>query len=76
MFGLLYVAMLLTPAHIKAISFESRRNFFLILFLFIYFSPGVDASRVYVPAWALGYFHSLIISIFISVLENREFPVV
>ena len=45
--------MLLTLAQIKPKSFESRRNFFL------FFSPGVDASHVYVRAWALGCFHSL-----------------
>ena len=44
--------MLLTPAQIKRKSFESRRN---SLFL-----PGVDASHVYVRAWALGCFHSFI----------------
>ena len=44
--------MLLTPAKTKTKSFESRRN---TLFL-----PGVDASHVYVHAWALGCFHSLI----------------
>ena len=43
--------MLLTLAQMKAKSFESRRNFIL---------PGVDASHVYVRAWALGCFHSLI----------------
>ena len=42
--------MLLTPAKIKPKPFESRRNFF--------FLPGMDASRVYVRAWALGCFHS------------------
>ena len=44
--------MLLTPAQIKPKSFESRRIFYLFL-------PGVDASHVYVRAWALGCFHSL-----------------
>ena len=44
--------MLLTPAQIKPKSFESRRNSFLL--------PGVDAPHVYVRAWALGCFHSLI----------------
>ena len=44
--------MLLTPAQIKPKSFESRRNLF--------FLPVVDASHVYVRAWALGCFHSLI----------------
>ena len=48
--------MLLTPAEIKPKSFESRRNFFSLFF----FLPGVDASHVYVPALALGCFHSLI----------------
>ena len=43
------VAMLLTPAQLKPKSVESRRNSFL---------PGVDASHVYVRAWALGCFHS------------------
>ena len=42
--------MLLTPAQIKPESFESRGNFF--------FLPGVDASHVYVRAWALGCFHN------------------
>ena len=46
--------MLLTPAQIKPKSFESRRN------SFFFFLPGVDAPRVYVRAWALGCFHSLI----------------
>ena len=50
--------MLLTPAQIKPKSFESRRNsFFLFFFLFL---PGVDVLHVYVRAWALGCFHSLI----------------
>ena len=40
--------------------FESRRNFFLFFFFSSFFLPGVDASRVYVRAWALGCFHSLI----------------
>ena len=44
--------MLLTPAQIKLKSFESRQNFF--------FLPGVDVSHVYVHAWVLGCFHSLI----------------
>ena len=39
-----------TPAQIKPQSFESRRNSF--------FLPGVDASHVYVRAWALGCYHS------------------
>ena len=43
--------MLLTPAQIKPKLFESRQNFF-------FFLPGVDASHVYVRAWALGCFHS------------------
>ena len=42
-------------AQIKPKSFESRQNSFFLLFL-----PGVDAPQVYVCAWALGYFHSLI----------------
>ena len=50
------MTMLLTPAQIKPKSFESRRN------SFFFFYPGVDASRVYVRAWALGCFHSLNIS--------------
>ena len=45
--------MLLTPAQIKPISFESRQNSF-------FFIPRVDAPHVYVRAWALGCFHSLI----------------
>ena len=45
--------MLLTPAQIKPKSFESRRNSF-------FFLPGMDAPHVYVCAWALGCFHSLI----------------
>ena len=44
--------MLLTPAEIKPKSFESKRPLFIL--------PGVDASRVYVRARALGCFHSLI----------------
>ena len=44
--------MLLTPAQIKPKSFESRRTLF--------FLPGVDASHVYVRAWALGCFYSRI----------------
>ena len=51
--------MLLTPAQNKRKSFESRRN----SFFFFFFLPGpVDASHVYVRAWALGCFHSLISS--------------
>ena len=46
--------MLLTPAQIKPESFESRRTLFIL--------PGVDASHVYVRAWALGCFHRLIVS--------------
>ena len=38
----------------KPQSFESRRNFFF----FFFFLPGVDASHVYVRAWALGCFYS------------------
>ena len=48
--------MLLMPAQIKPNSFESRRNGTLLSF----FLPGVDASHVYVRAWALGCFDSLI----------------
>ena len=44
--------MLLTPAQVKPKSFESSWNFF--------FLPGMDASHVYVHAWALVCFHSLI----------------
>ena len=51
--------MLLTPAQIKSKSFESRRNSFLFLFVCFLFT-GVDAPHVYVRAWALGCFHSLI----------------
>ena len=47
--------MLLTPAQIKPKSFESRRNS-----SFLFFLPGVDAPQVYVRAWALGCFRSLI----------------
>ena len=43
--------MLFTPTQIKPQLSESRRNSFL---------PGVDAPHVYVRAWALGCFHSLI----------------
>ena len=42
-----------SAAQIKPKSFEWRRNFF-------FFYPGRDASYVYVGAWALGCFHSLI----------------
>ena len=49
--------MLLTPAQIKPKSFESRRSFFP-LFFFFFFKSEVDASHVYVGAWALGRFHS------------------
>ena len=45
--------MLLTPAHCKPKSFETRRIFFSLIFLL-----GVDASHVYVSAWALSCFHS------------------
>ena len=48
--------MLLTPAQIKPKSFESRRN----SSFFSSFLPGVDALHVYVRAWALSCFHSLI----------------
>ena len=50
------VAMLFTPAQIKLKSFKLRRN----SLFFFFFLPGVDASHVYVRAWALGCFHSLI----------------
>ena len=50
--------MMLTPAQIKPKSFESRRDSFF--FSFLIFLPWVDASHVYVGAWALGCFHSLI----------------
>ena len=50
---LLYVATLLTPAQIKLKSFGNET------FLFVCFLPGVDASHVYLRAWALGCFHSL-----------------
>ena len=50
---LFYVAILLTPAQIKPKLFESRRNSF-------FFLARVDALHVYVCAWALGCFHSLI----------------
>ena len=45
----LKLTMLLTPAQINPKSFESRRNFLFLL--------GVDASHVYLRAWALGCFH-------------------
>ena len=50
--------MLLTPAqiHVKPKSFESRRTLFF--FFPFFFLPGVDASRVYVSARALGCFQS------------------
>ena len=41
--------MLLTPAQIKLVSFESRWTLFL---------TGVGASHVYMRAWAQGCFHS------------------
>ena len=41
----------------KPKSFESRRNFFLLLFL-NYFLPGVDSPHVYVRVLALGCFYS------------------
>ena len=47
--------MLLTPAQIKPKSFESKRNCSSSVFL-----PGVDAPHVYMRAWALGCFRSLI----------------
>ena len=49
---LFYVAML--PAQVKPKSFDSTQNIFLS------FLPGMDVSHVYVRAWALGCFHSLI----------------
>ena len=54
--------MLLTPAQMKPKSFQSTRNFF--------FLPGVDASHVYVRAWALGCFHSQVIKIWQSLEEG------
>ena len=47
-----------TPAQIKPKSFESRHNSFFFFFFFFFFLPGVDASRVYVRALALGCFYS------------------
>ncbi len=44
--------MLLTAAQIKPKSFKSRRNSF--------FFTGLDTPHLYVRAWALGRFHSLI----------------
>ena len=44
--------MVLTPAQIKPKSFESKWNSF-------FFLPRVDASHVYVRAWALGCFRSV-----------------
>ena len=46
--------MLLTPTQIKPESFESRRNFFVVVVVL----PGVDAFHVYVRAWTLGFFQS------------------
>ena len=46
--------MFFTPAQFEPKSFESRRN----SFFFFSFLHGVDASHVYVRAWALGCFHS------------------
>ena len=43
----------------KITIFESRRNSFFFLFSFL---QGVDASRIYVSAWALGCFYSHISS--------------
>ena len=62
---LFYVAILLTPAQIKPKSFESTRNSLLLFFFFFFFSSffftrGGCPSHVYVRAWALGCFHSLI----------------
>ena len=47
----LKLTMLLKLAQIKPKSIESRRNSF--------FLPGVDASHVYMRAWALGCFHNI-----------------
>ena len=51
-----------SAAQIKPKSFEWRRNFFFLFFFFFFFFfyPGRGASYVYVGAWALGCFHSLI----------------
>ena len=49
--------MLLTPAQIKLSLSLSLSLSFIFFYLFY---PGVDASRIYVRAWALGCFHSLI----------------
>ena len=46
-----------TPAQRKPKLFETRGN---LLFSSSFFYPGVGASHVYVRAWALGCFHSLI----------------
>ena len=48
--------MFITPAQnkTKIVSIETEL-FFLLLFL-----PGVDAFHVYLRAWALGCFHSLV----------------
>ena len=43
------------PAQIKPKSFEIETDPFYFIFL-----PGVDVPHVYVHAWALGCFHSLI----------------
>ena len=53
----------------KITIFESRRNTFFLFFLlslFFSFLQGVDASRIYVSAWALGCFYSHI--------SSRTFP--
>ena len=47
-----------TPAQIKPLSSGSRRNSFFLSFFFFSFLLGVDASHVYVGAWALGCFQS------------------
>ena len=49
------VLSLLQTTQIKPKSFESRQN----SFCFVLFLPGVDASHVYVHAWALGRLHSI-----------------
>ena len=40
------------------IRIETELLFFLLHFFLFSFSPQVDASHVYVGAWALGCFHS------------------
>ena len=60
--SLFYAAILLTPAQIKPKLFESTRNSLLLFFFFflLFFTRGGCPSHVYVRAWALGCFHSLI----------------